>query len=113
MAQNVQRNRRHRRVRARVSGSEMRPRVCVFRSNTAMYAQAIDDTSRVTIAHSSTQAISKADSKVDGSYKVGVTIGELLLKKGIKTAVFDRGGYQYHGRIKAVADGIRSTGVVV
>lgn len=111
MAFNAQRQRRHKRVRARIQGSEIRPRVCVFRSNTSIYAQAIDDDARTTIAHVSTSSVGKVDSKVDASYKTGVAIGELLKKKGISAAVFDRGGYQYHGRVKAVAEGIRSTGV--
>ena len=113
MAQNVQRNRRHKRVRARISGDVERPRVCVFRSNNAIYAQAIDDIMRHTIAYSSTVTITKADSKTDAAYKTGAALGEVLAKKGVKSAVFDRGGYQYHGRVKAVAEGLRSAGVKV
>ena len=113
MAQNVQRSRRHRRVRARISGDAQRPRVCVFRSNNATYAQAIDDIMRQTIAYSSTIAINESDSKTDAAYKAGVVLGEVLLKKSIKSAVFDRGGYQYHGRVKAIAEGLRSAGVKV
>lgn len=109
MATNQQRNRRHRRVRARVSGSAARPRVVVFRSNTTLYAQAIDDEVRTTLLSGVTSAA--AGKRVDQSVALGKDMAKQLASKGIKAIVFDRGGYQYHGRVKAFADGLREGGM--
>ena len=111
---NTERLRRHERVRAKVSGTSECPRLCVYRSNTSIYAQVIDDTKGVTLA-----AASSADKDLDIAGKtkseqaklVGEKVGKLALGKGIKNVVFDRGGYLYTGRVQALADGARSAGL--
>jgi large subunit ribosomal protein L18 len=96
------------RVRAKVSGTRARPRLTVFRSNTALYAQIIDDVHRVTLCASKIQGktISKAK-------ELGVAIAELAKKKKITAVVFDRSGYRYHGVVKAFVDSVREGGVTV
>ncbi|NQU44228.1 50S ribosomal protein L18 [bacterium] len=102
--------RRHRRVRAIVSGTAERPRICVFRSNRHISAQVIDDTRGHTLA--SVTSVTKGDGKNHSSAAVATELGRLLGEKmkasGIERAVFDRGGYAYHGVIKAFAEAIRS-----
>ncbi len=111
------RKRRHERVRKRVSGVTSRPRLCVFRSLKHIYAQVIDDSSGHTIACAST---SDADIVKNGSgeknkKKMAELVGALVAKraqdKGIKQVVFDRGGYKYQGRVKALADAARGAGL--
>lgn len=111
----VKANRRfkiHRRIRKRISGTAERPRLSVFRSNTDIYAQLIDDVDGKTLASFSSLKI-KAEklAKVEASKKVGSEIAKLALGKGIKAIVFDRGGYLYHGRVKALAEGAREAGL--
>jgi len=103
---------RHKRVRAKVLGTSERPRVSVFKSNRHVFAQIIDDVSGKTIVSS------KVDSKAKGrKVEVAAKIGEMLAEKakevGIKEAIFDRGGFKYHGRVKALADGIRKGGLKI
>lgn len=112
MATNAQRDRRHRRVRARVSGESERPRVCVFRSNSNMYVQIVDDVSRKTVAAGDTRTLSKGE-PVRKATELGKILGKALKEKGIEKAVFDRGGYRYHGRVKAVAEGLRESGISI
>lgn len=95
------RHRRHRRVRAKISGTSKVPRICVFRSNKFIYAQAINDAKGHTLA--------SAQGKE--SRKVGEEIAKKCLKLKIKKVVFDRGGYKYHGRVKALAEGAREGGL--
>ena len=105
--------RRKARVRKKVKGTTERPRLNVFRSNRRIYAQIIDDMTGVTIAAASTQ-VKGFDDKLDKSgaaKKVGETIGKLAITKGVEKVVFDRSGYQYHGRIKALADAAREAGL--
>jgi len=103
------RKRRHRRVRSRISGTEQRPRLVVTRSNTAIYAQLLDDnTGHVLAAASSLKMKGKG---VEISKKVGAELAKLAGAKKITTCVFDRGGYLYHGRVKALADGAREGGL--
>ncbi len=108
----VQRHRRHRSVRARIEGTSERPRLCVYRSNKQIYAQVIDDWSRQTLASASSMSPELKGGPADGANlqgaaKVGELIGKKCLEKGITTVVFDRGGYRYQGRIKALADAAR------
>jgi large subunit ribosomal protein L18 len=108
--------RRHRRVRGKVSGSEERPRLAVFRSNEHIYAQVIDDTKHHTIvAASSVEPDLKSNlasgSNQEASAQVGKLIAVRSLEKGITQVVFDRGGNLYHGRIKALADAAREAGL--
>lgn len=107
---------RHVRVRKKVSGNPERPRLCVFRSLRQIYAQVIDDTSGHTLAAaSSLEAAGKgkppAGSKSAISASVGKLVAERALAKGITQVVFDRGGYKYHGRIKALAEASREGGL--
>jgi len=106
-----QRDRRHRRIRARISGTALRPRLAIFRSNKHLYAQLIDDVKAITLAQAN-------DSELKGKVADRATaLGELIATRAkehaIESAVFDRGGYQYMGRIKAIADGARKGGLVL
>jgi large subunit ribosomal protein L18 len=113
------RTRRHKRVRAKVSGTEKRPRLCVFRSNKHIYASLIDDEKHQTLLVAGDKEVKKIKSekedKISGkialAYKVGELIAQKALKNKIETIVFDRGGYKYHGRVKALADGARKEGL--
>jgi large subunit ribosomal protein L18 len=104
--------RRHRRVRSKVSGTAQRPRLAVYRSNARIYAQLIDDASGHTLAAASTgeKQLAKT-SRADGPAAVGKLIAERAKAAGIETVVFDRGGYLYHGRVKALADAAREGGL--
>jgi large subunit ribosomal protein L18 len=104
------RYRRHQRVRKAVSGTAERPRLVVFRSLKHIYAQLVDDAAHRTIATVSDSAI-ETGKKVEKSTAVGKLIAERAKAAGITKVVFDRGGYQYHGRVKAVADGAREGGL--
>lgn len=108
------RRRIHNRIRKKVQGTPSRPRLAVYRSNKAIYCQLIDDLNSVTLASaSSLEAACKTDgSKVDQSKVVGKTLGERAKAQGIDAAVFDRGGYLYHGRVKALAEGARESGLI-
>ncbi len=110
----AQRLRRRRRVRAKVVGSEQRPRISVFRSNRGIAAQVIDDASGRTLASVSwTEAELKGLKPMEAASKGGELLAERAKAAGIDTAVFDRGGYQYHGRVKAFAEGVREGGITV
>lgn len=112
----IARKRRHRRVRARISGTAERPRLNVFRSLDEIYAQVIDDVAGHTLASAST-IDREVRGQVEGKNKTesAKLVGELVAKRaqavGVKTVVFDRGGYQFHGRVKALADGAREAGL--
>lgn len=104
------RNRRRARIRSRVAGTAARPRLSVFRSHKHIYAQLIDDVAGSTLAAaSSTEA--KTGTKTDRSAELGKAIAAAAAKAGITSAVFDRGGYKYHGRVKALADAAREAGL--
>lgn len=102
--------RRAAKVRSRIQASENRPRLSVFRSNAHIYAQLIDDTKSVTICSASDVKLTSG-TKTEKAALVGETIAKVMLEKGIKTCVFDRGGYLYHGRVKTLAEAVRSAGV--
>ncbi len=100
------------RIRKKINGSTERPRISVFRSNKEIYAQLIDDTTGVTIMSvSSTSLTSSAENKTDAANKVGKLLAEKALANNISSVVFDRSGYLYHGRIKALAEGAREGGL--
>ena len=101
------------RIRSKVSGTAVRPRLSVFRSNSEIYAQLIDDEASLTIASTSTRAkdFKREGNKVEQSKAVGIAIAALAKAKNIEAVVFDRGGFLYHGRVKAVADGAREGGL--
>ncbi len=108
--------RRHTRVRGKISGTPARPRLCITRSNSNMYAQVIDDVAGKTICAVSTldpdfKATEKNGATVDGAAALGSLIGKKAIESGVTEVVFDRGGNLYHGRIKAVADGAREAGL--
>lgn len=110
---NKARTARHKRVRAKISGTPERPRLNVFRSTKHIYAQIIDDVNGVTLAAAS--SLSKDfegdGGNVEGAKAVGELIAKHAIEKGITEVVFDRGGYLYHGRIKELADGAREGGL--
>jgi len=109
---NALRLRRHKRVRNKVFGTKECPRLNVFRSNAQIFAQIIDDEAGVTLASSSSLELKiKNGGNVEGAKLVGKDIAEKALKAGIKTVVFDRGGYQYHGRVMALAEAAREAGL--
>ena len=104
--------RRHRRVRGKVRGTAERPRLVVFRSNRGIFAQLVDDDSGRTLAASSWLDLGKADGdKTVQAAEVGKALAAGAKKAGIERAVFDRGGYLFHGRVKALADGAREGGL--
>ena len=107
------RRHRHFRVRKRLHGTATRPRLAVFRSNKHIYAQVIDDDAGVTLAAASSREGKLADSSltVDVATEVGKLVGARAKEAGIEAIVFDRGGFAYHGRVKALADGARETGL--
>ena len=109
---NVSRVRRHARVRAKISGTKAAPRLCVYRSNKNIEAQLIDDVKGVTLVSSSSMALKLENgSNVEAAAKVGKDIAEKALAKKIKKVVFDRSGYIYHGRVKALAEAAREAGL--
>lgn len=107
------RARRKRRIRGRIEGTTERPRVSVFRSNRAIYAQVIDDLGGTTVAAARSTEIDAAGlDKTAVARKVGALLAERAKGKGIDAVVFDRSGYLYHGRVKALAEGAREGGLV-
>jgi len=108
-----QRLRRRRRVRAKVTGTAERPRLSVYRSNRGMFAQLIDDRSGKTIAavNWTEPDLRKVSGRTEQATEAGKLIAERAKAAGVETCVFDRGGYQYHGRVAALADGAREGGL--
>ncbi len=106
------RQKRHARVRGKISGTADRPRLNVFRSNKNIYAQVIDDVAGVTLASASTlDKEIDGGTKVEQAQKVGALVAKRANEKGIKAVVFDRGGYLYHGRVEALAEAARENGL--
>ena len=109
-------DRRHRRVRKKVTGTAERPRLAVFRSSTHIYVQAIDDLAGRTVASASTMEADirgGATATVAAAKNVGKLVGERAKAAGVTAVVFDRGGFKYHGRVAAVADGAREAGLTL
>lgn len=106
----TKRIKRHERVRARIKGSSNKPRLCVFRSNNHIYAQLIDDEKGKTLISTNDLDIKKGK-KIDIARQLGVTLAEKAKEAKIEEVVFDRGGYKYHGRVKALAEGAREAGL--
>ena len=105
------RGRRHKRIRGRLSGTGERPRVSVYRSNRAIYAQAIDDVTGTTLVAACSSEVDAAGDKTAVAGRVGLLLAERAKAKGITAVVFDRSGYLYHGRVKALAEGAREGGL--
>ena len=108
-----QRIKRHSRVRGKISGTAERPRLSVFRSENNIYAQIIDDVAGNTLVSASSveKGFEGSGGNVEAAKKVGAKVAERALQKGIEEVVFDRGGYIYHGRVKALAEGAREGGL--
>ncbi len=111
-----ERQRIHKRIREKISGTPIRPRLCVYRSSKYLYAQIVDDSQGKTLAAASTAEKSilgdlKSGGNIEASKRVGKAIAERARAKGIESVVFDRGGYLYHGRIKAIAEAARESGL--
>ncbi len=110
---NLARIKRHKRVRAKISGTAERPRLCVFRSNANIYAQIIDDVAGVTLVSASSldQDFEGNGGNKEAAKKVGELLAKKALAKGIEEVIFDRGGYLYHGRVQQLAEGAREGGL--
>lgn len=102
---------KHRRIRNKISGTSQQPRLCVFRSLNNMYVQIIDDKEGNTLVAASSLEIKGSKGNVKNANEVGKLIADKAVKAGIKSVVFDRGGYIYHGRVKALAEGAREGGL--
>jgi large subunit ribosomal protein L18 len=117
MTKRQARERRHRRVRGKVSGTAERPRLVVYRSNRGIFAQLVDDSSGRTLASADWTALADSQdsksqrNKTEQAALVGKALAEAAKKAGVETCVFDRGGYLFHGRVKALADGAREGGL--
>ena len=109
----LERVRRHKRVRAKISGTAECPRLCVFRSNTNVYAQIIDDTKGVTLVQASTldKEVKTKHSNKEAAKEVGTLVAKRAIEKKIDTVVFDRNGYLYHGKVKELAEAARAAGL--
>jgi large subunit ribosomal protein L18 len=103
--------RRHRRVRGKVAGTAERPRLAVFRSNRGIFAQLVDDEAGRTLASASWTSLGQGGSKTEQAEAVGKALAEAAKKAGIERCVFDRSGYLFHGRVKALAEGAREGGL--
>lgn len=112
-SKNELRIRRHKRVRAKISGNADCPRLCVYRSNKGIYAQIIDDTVGRTLVAASTldKEVKTKASNIEAAKEVGELVAKRAVKAGIKSVVFDRGGYIYHGKVKALAEAAREAGL--
>ena len=112
LSRDALRRKRHERIRLRISGSTERPRLSVFRSAKYIYAQVIDDTTGRTLAAASSRETDLGgDSKVDAARSVGRALAERAKAAGVSAVVLDRGGYQYHGRVRSLAEGAREGGL--
>lgn len=111
-SKNVIRERRHTRVRAKISGTEECPRLSVYRSNSHIHAQLIDDVKGITlVSSSSTELKLSHGGNIEAASKIGADIAKKAMAKGIESIVFDRSGYIYHGRVKAIAEAAREVGL--
>ncbi|GKW47620.1 50S ribosomal protein L18 [Planococcus sp. NCCP-2050] len=111
---NASRKKRHARVRSKITGTAERPRLNVFRSNKYIYAQLIDDTKGVTLVSASSMEkdfTGESTGNLEAAAKIGETIAKRATEQGLNSIVFDRGGYLYHGRIKALAEAARENGL--
>ena len=113
MNNNLQKILRGRRVRAKIKGTAERPRLTVFRSNRSIELQLINDVEGKTIVMATTKEVKEAKGKTQASEEAGKLIATRAIKAGIKKAVFDRGHYRYHGRVKAAVDGARKSGLEI
>ncbi len=114
LTREARRLKRRRRVRAKVIGTATRPRLAVFRSNRGVFVQLIDDEGGRTLASAQwTESVVRDLPRTEQATRIGALIAERARAAGVERAVFDRGGYQYHGRVRAVADGAREAGLAI
>ena len=111
ISSNVIRQKRHLRIRKTIEGTAARPRLNVYRSNSALYVQIIDDVKQTTLVSARTQELGLKHSNIETAKAVGKLIAEKALAQGIVSVVFDRSGYLYHGRVKALAEAAREAGL--
>lgn len=104
---------RHNRIRKKIKGTKDRPRLSVFRSSKGLWVQLIDDEHGYTLLSADHKQVKKIESKVDQARQVGLILAKKAQEKNITTVVFDRGGYKYHGRIQALAEGAREGGLII
>ena len=107
----LHREKRHKRVRRKIIGTAERPRLCVYRSNVHTYAQLVDDYAGHTLAAADSREVGEAENRTEAARKVGELVAKRAADAGIETLVFDRGGNKYHGRVAALAEGVRSGGL--
>lgn len=105
--------RRHKRVRAKIDGTESRPRLSVYRSVSHVYAQLINDEKGVTLVSANDSEIKSGKNKIEKAFEVGKLLGDRAKEKGVSEAVFDRGTFRYHGRVKSLAEGARMAGLKI
>ena len=110
-SRNALRLHRKKRIRKKITGTKKRPRLCVFRSNRSIYAQLIDDEKGVILTQVDSRGDSKGKVSIAEAGKTGKKMAEKIKKMKIKSVVFDRGGYKYHGKVKALAEGLREGGI--
>ncbi|NOQ50185.1 MAG: 50S ribosomal protein L18 [Mycoplasmataceae bacterium] len=108
---NEKRKFKHQRIRKDIIGTPSRPRLNIYKSNTGIYAQLIDDVNGKTIASVSSLTLKLSPNNIENASKVGIELGKLANKIQVTEIVFDRGGYIYHGKVKALADGVRQEGI--
>lgn len=113
LTRQTHRRRRHLHLRKKIEGTASKPRISVFRSNRYLFVQAVDDEQNKVLSALSEKkvALEKGQKPIDRAGKMGGMFGDMLKKKKVKTAVFDRSGYAYHGRVMQLADGIRKSGI--
>ena len=111
VSKNESRIKRHERIRKNLSGTGTTPRLSIYRSNTNTYAQIIDDEKGVTLVSASTRELNTKSNNIEACTALGKLIAEKSIKAGIEQIVFDRSGYKYHGRVKALADAAREAGL--
>lgn len=111
IANNKKTARRQARTRSKIKGTDQKPRLCVFRSNAGMYLQLIDDLKAATLVSAHSREIKIKAGKIETALALGKLLAQKAVEKKIKTVVFDRGSYKYHGRVKAAAEGAREGGL--
>ena len=112
-AKRAQKNRRRARIRRKITGTAERPRLSVYRSNIHIYAQLVDDLEGRTLAAADSREVEGAENRTDAARRVGELVARRASEAGIDNVVFDRGGNKYHGRVAALAEGARDTGLKV
>lgn len=108
---NTKKLHRQKRIRTKIRGTSLRPRLTVFRSNKSIYAQIIDDAKKITLVSAHEAEKGKTTGKIESAKSIGIELAKKALEKKVKDVVFDKGSYAYHGRVKALAEGAREGGL--